>query len=76
MALPLNFSSRSSEPRMNGMIAPDFSDMYMDIHIWSLFSRDFKDPHKCYNDYRALRKGRKPDEALKALSELYKRWGI
>lgn len=73
MASPLNFSSSSSESRM---IAPDNRDMYMDIHIWRLFSRDFKDPHKCYDDYRALRKGRSPDEALKALSEMYKRWGL
>jgi len=75
MSSPLSFSSRPSS-RSSGMIAPDNSEMYMDIHVWNLFSRDFKDPHRCYDDYRALRKGRNPAEALKALSELYKRWGL
>jgi len=70
MASPISISSGTS------INLPDNNDMYMDIHIWNLFSRDFKDPHKCYDDYRALRKGRSPDEALKALSEMYKRWGL
>lgn len=58
------------------MQAPDNRDMYTDIYVWNLFSKDFKDPHRCYEDYRVLRKGRSPEEALKALSELYHRWEI